>query len=682
MEKAIEIKRRAQRCVQNGDLDGALREYEKLVETPESDPYNFVLLADLLFKKGVQAQAAERYLNAVTAYEKAGLYKNAIAVCKKMGRLSLAQTQVLKHLANLHQLDGLASEASVYYAQFADQMLRANNANEAAAAYRKAFDCGQENVKYLEQMADALLVEGESARAAEVLREAAGQYERRGQPSDARRCHDRANVADPATARMQPAPVAPVTAAPVGSAAPVVALPHTPAANTSAGMPFAAAAAAPPAALEGFETGRPALPFSPSVQDLPPTTETPGVLTGSRMGMTEPPASTPMRDSASFERAPGFSAPRPTAASPPPAPVEEEPVAPAEGVYEIGADAAADYERALHEAQRPAPPADPYTRRSAEDTPSPSVVARRPVLPGSGVNQVETLLARAQEEFRAGRRDAASQALVDAAHAYEALGRLDSAATIFRSLGRGAHAPVAIMEQWLANCEKRGDQLEGSQVACELGDRALNESQEARARGWFEHAAALDPANDTARRRLLRLSPRPAAPAPAPAANGDAIGRVEVAVGRGEATTFDLEGLLAEFQRGVDTQLEGDAQGHYDMGMAYREMGLHDQALDSFKIAQRDPRLALLCHEMAGKSLADSGQHEAAVREFTLGLKAQGLDATGEAELRYLTAMSLAALGDPAGAVAQLEIADMRSPGRADVMERLAEWRRAFGKAA
>jgi tetratricopeptide (TPR) repeat protein len=306
------------------------------------------------------------------------------------------------------------------------------------------------------------------------------------------------------------------------------------------------------------------------------------------------------------------------------------------------------------------------------------VVARRPVLPGGGVSQVESLLARAQEEFRAGRRDAASQALADAAQAYEALGRLDSAATIFRSLGRGAQAPVAIMELWLANCEKRGDQLEGSQVACELGDRALNDGQNERARGWFEHAAALDPANDTARRRLIRLSPRPGSQI----SNGEPVGRVEVAVGRGEAVTFDLEGLLAEFQRGVDTQLEGDAQGHYDMGMAYREMGLHEQALDSFRIAQRDPRLALLCHEMSGRSLADAGQHEAAVHEFTLGLKVPGLDASGEAELRYLTAMSLAALGDSAGAVAQLEIADMRSPGRPDVEQRLAEWRRAFGQAA
>ena len=64
MEKAIEIKRRAQRCIQNGDLDGALAEYEKLVQAEDSDPYNFVLLADLLFKRGDNDNAVQRYLAA------------------------------------------------------------------------------------------------------------------------------------------------------------------------------------------------------------------------------------------------------------------------------------------------------------------------------------------------------------------------------------------------------------------------------------------------------------------------------------------------------------------------------------------------------------------------------------------------------------------------------------------
>ena len=691
MEKAIEIKRRAQRCVQNGDLDGALREYEKLVETPESDPYNFVLLADLLFKKGEQARAAERYLNAVTAYEKAGLYKNAIAVCKKMMRLSLSQSQVLKHLANLHQLDGLASEASIYYAQFAEQMLRANNANEAAAAYRKAFDCGQENVKYLEHLADALLVEGDTAKAAEALREAAGHWQTRGQLADERRCLDRANTADPKSAKPlpvssagpSPAMLSPVvqakpathaptiasaeTAAPKPAFAPSppVATPPTPSAAAGVATPLAPA---PPAAAGtdsgGFERSpRFVAPGAPAA--TPPAAETPGVLSGSRIpGITGQvqPATAPAH--------------------------EDEPAVPAEGVYEIGGDSGGSYERALREAQSPEAQSaeDPYAQQQASATPSPSTIARRPPgisgasgEPPRGVTLVESLLARAQEDFRAGRREAASQSLIEAAKAYEGLDRLDSAATIFRSLGRGAQSATAVMELWLANCEKRGDRSEGSQVSCELGDRALNDGQDAQARAWFEHAIALDPKNDSARRRLQRLT-QGAVPAVPPAP--EPIGRVEVAVGRGQAVTFDLEGLLAEFQRGVDSQLEGDAQGHYDMGMAYREMGLITQALESFHIAQREPRLALLCHEMIGRCHADANQHEAAVQEFTNGLAVPGLDAAGEAELRYQAAMSLAALGDTAGAVAQLEIADMRFPGRPDIVQRLAEWRRAFRQAA
>ena len=90
MDKAIEIKRRAQRCIVTGDLDGALAEYSKLAALENADPYNYILLADLTYKKGQHDRAYERYLQATDSYEKAGLYKNAIAVCKKMIRLKLS----------------------------------------------------------------------------------------------------------------------------------------------------------------------------------------------------------------------------------------------------------------------------------------------------------------------------------------------------------------------------------------------------------------------------------------------------------------------------------------------------------------------------------------------------------------------------------------------------------------
>jgi tetratricopeptide (TPR) repeat protein len=684
LEKAIEIKRRAQRCVQNGDLDGALREYEKLVETPESDPYNFVLLADLLYKKGDQPHAAERYLHAVSAYEKAGLFKNAIAVCKKMMRLTLSQTQVLRHLAELHALDGLSSEASIYFSQFAEHMTRANNPGEAAAALRKAFDNGQENVKLLEQMAEMLLLEGETAKAAVAMREAAGHWHTRGMQSDARRCVERANRMDPATSTPVSAP-----GPDPGEAMPRLVLPASPASPPAgaAAVPAAVPAASPPAsgAPAGFGL-MPDLPLETRAAALEPTgsAPTPPDLR-SPFANAPPPA-----PSGQFERAPRFVAPprlgAETHATPPGAESDEaEEAAPEAGVYEIAPDEDTNYEHALNAVASAgtAPPASGFP--PVPGGPTPSTIAPRSEAMLDGVTLVEHLLQRAQDEFRAGDRDKASQALVEAAVTYETLGRLDSAATIFRSLGRGAHSPHEVMRLWLANCEKRNDRTEGSQVACELGDRALNEGQEAQARTWFEHAAAIDPTNETARRRIQRMNGAASKVMPVPPASATPsheTGRVEVALGRSQAVTFDLGGLLEEFQRGVESQLDGDTQGHYDLGMAYREMGLQDQAVDAFLIAVRDPRLAGRAHEMIGRCHADTGAHDAAVQEFTEALGHGPLDGAGEAELRLQLGLSMAALGDFASAVQQLEIADKRYPGRSDVAERLAEWRRTFGKAA
>ena len=737
MEKAIEIKRRAQRCVQNGDVDGALREYEKLVETPESDPYNFVLLADLLYKKGEQGKAAERYLSAVQAYQTAGLYKNAIAVCKKMSRLSLSQSLVLRHLADLHALDGLAGEASMYYAQYADYMTRSNSATEAVQALRKAFDLAQENVRLLEQLSELLLIEGQTAKAAEAMLEAAGHWEARGQALEAKRCHARASLIDPTAAPSGPvsqvvsppglpprlvvkpaesaAAPAPAPAAPVPVSVPIAFTPGT-VEITPAVQPFAGEPA--PGGVEPTENGSAAL-ASP-YEDRPEPPPAGGILTGSRIpGVTAPsidstPAQPPVESGptfspALFETKPmsgltsspafgvsvppadttGFEPPRAfVPPAPEPSPNEAEEAITAEGVYEIGSEEASSYESALQEVQQPdpTPRPTPFAQPPAHADPSPSTIAQRPEAHLGGVANVEGLLQRAQDEFRAGRRESASQALVEAALAYERLGRLDSAATIFRSLGRGATAPVGVMELWLANCEQRQDRAEGSQVSCELGDRALNDGQEEQALRWFRHSLELDPSNDTASRRIQRMTSPPPATAPAPtpsaAAAAPESGRVAVAVGRGRAVTFDLQGLLQEFQRGVESQLEGDAQGHYDLGMAYREMGLHDEAIGAFRIAERDSRLAQRAREMIGRSFADSGRYEDAVREFDSALQLLPLDAAAEAELRYQLAMSMASSGEMADAMAQMEIADMRFPGRPDIQQRLAEWRRAFGQAA
>ena len=571
MEKAIEIKRRAQRCIQTGDLDGALSEYEKLTQAEDSEPIHFVLLADLHFKKGDAEEASRRYLQAVDAYERQGLYKNAIAVCKKMMRLSLSPTVVLQRLAQLHTLDGFSTEAALYHHQYAEVLAREEKYSEAAGALRKAFEVSPENVRTLEKLGETLALSGDFAAAAAVLMEASGHHRRAGLTQDAERVAARAEQLHPG-------------------------------------------------ASESYQRTRDDAPAS------------------------ERDARGPLESTPRFETRRGPEAADDAGGAAGPA----EDVAPS-GASAVEAEAAAAAEGGPDVTS-------PQPEGLRFDSPAgPGPAATEDVVPDLAA--IEALLQEAAARFRDGGRDGAGAALVRAARSYEALGKADSAAAIYRSLSRSAHASTDVLELWLANCEGRDDRKEAAEVACLLGDHALNDDDLARARAWFERARAFDPQNELAQRRLQRLAA--AAPPPAAAAKAAdqarASGRVEVALGRAEAVSFDMAALIAEFQRGVQAQLSDDAQSHYDLGMTYREMGLLEQAIESFRLAARDPAFAARCAEMIGRCLLDQGRLDDAVSEFTTALETLGARPEVEASLRFQLGLVHEAAGRPQEALAQFE---------------------------
>ena len=57
---------------------------------------------------------------------------------------------------------------------------------------------------------------------------------------------------------------------------------------------------------------------------------------------------------------------------------------------------------------------------------------------------------------------------------------------------RTTQAEADVMTLWLRNCEARNDRVEAAQVACELGDRSLNDGDLNAARDWFRRASGLD----------------------------------------------------------------------------------------------------------------------------------------------------------------------------------------------
>ena len=154
---------------------------------------------------------------------------------------------------------------------------------------------------------------------------------------------------------------------------------------------------------------------------------------------------------------------------------------------------------------------------------------------------------------------------------------------------------------------------------------------------------------------------------------------MEVAVGRSEAVTFDLGSLVSEFQRGVETQISGDPQGHYDLGMAYREMGLLEQAIESFRSAGREPGFAQRCAEMVGRSMLDQGRFEEAAQEFIVAMELPGLSPEGALDMRFQLGLAYEAAGRTEEALAEFERVYAGSPSYPDVALKIRVLRQAMG---
>ncbi|HMA28552.1 MAG TPA: tetratricopeptide repeat protein, partial [Thermoanaerobaculia bacterium] len=62
-----------------------------------------------------------------------------------------------------------------------------------------------------------------------------------------------------------------------------------------------------------------------------------------------------------------------------------------------------------------------------------------------------------------------------------------------------------------------------------------------------------------------------------------------------------LEEIFREFKKGVEQQLSPeDYETHYNLGIAYKEMGLTDEAIGEFQLASKDPLHAVECCSMLG----------------------------------------------------------------------------------
>jgi tetratricopeptide (TPR) repeat protein len=116
-------------------------------------------------------------------------------------------------------------------------------------------------------------------------------------------------------------------------------------------------------------------------------------------------------------------------------------------------------------------------------------------------------------------------------------------------------------------------------------------------------------------------------------------------------------------------KLAGDA--HYNLGVAYSEMGLLDDAVAEFRRSAADERYGLVARHMVGRCLLAKGQPEAAIHEFIQGLSMPGRPAEEYLEIKYDLAIAYQSAGDLAAATAILSELEGERPSFRDVRARL-----------
>jgi pilus assembly protein FimV len=151
---------------------------------------------------------------------------------------------------------------------------------------------------------------------------------------------------------------------------------------------------------------------------------------------------------------------------------------------------------------------------------------------------------------------------------------------------------------------------------------------------------------------------------------------VAEATGAGKSTDVSIEQLFKEFQRGVAEQVqEEDYDTHFNLGLAYREMGLLDEAIGEFQLSAKSPEYLVESASMIGACFMEKGLPEQGVEWYARALTAPGLPLEMELGLRYELGRAQEAAGNAEAALASFSEVLAINPAFRDIMDRVSKLR-------
>lgn len=174
----------AQKYIQKGNFDKAIRELKKLVEEDPRDVRTLLKIGDIYSKKGDRPEATAVYSQVAEFYGEQGFFLKAVAVYKQILKYDPKNLEVTIKLAELYEHLGLLQEAMVQYQNVANFHEEAGRQAEALAVFGKMVDLDPDNVGSRVRLAEAYSKDGFTDRATEHFDRAAAVLKKQNREAD------------------------------------------------------------------------------------------------------------------------------------------------------------------------------------------------------------------------------------------------------------------------------------------------------------------------------------------------------------------------------------------------------------------------------------------------------------------------------------------------------------------
>jgi pilus assembly protein FimV len=139
---------------------------------------------------------------------------------------------------------------------------------------------------------------------------------------------------------------------------------------------------------------------------------------------------------------------------------------------------------------------------------------------------------------------------------------------------------------------------------------------------------------------------------------------------------YSVDEVFAEFKKGLEKVVKPeDVETHYDLGIAYKEMGLTDDALGEFAVARKGcagTKRELDCIMMIGMLQTQRGEHAEAVKVFKEGLSSEHAKDDNSKALGFELAMVYEAMGENGKALYHYQRVAKLDPKYRDVSAQVA----------